>query len=222
MARASFWILLTTGLLVGAILALPRFLGPPQLGQAIGAAVLLYHVVLVMGAWLRSHHELVDAWMFLLPLSFLQVIPDWVLVREFGVLAFPDLGAMRLGPVPLYMAGLWVPPLLLVVWLAELVHARTSAVPAGIVAALSALAIFGAAEWAARGQSLWVARNVDLFHGVALYILAAEALLGVAAWLVFVNVQGRALPIKLVGAAVVSAFYTGAAAISLFLFRRFF
>lgn len=206
---------------MAALLALPKFIGPPQLGQAIGAVVLLYHVVLIAGAWLRSQHELVEAWMFLLPLSFCQVIPDWLLVREFGVLVFPDLGAMRVGPVPIYMAGLWVPPLLVVLWLAEMVHARFGPWLAALVAALSSLAVFGAAEWAARGQSLWLARNVDTFQGVALYILAAEALLGVATWLAFVNVQGRALPLKVIAAAAVSMFYAGAAAFSLLVFQRF-
>jgi hypothetical protein len=220
MARASFWIIVLTTLLVGALLALPRFLGPPLLGQAIVWVVLLYHVLLLMGAWLRSHHELFDAWLFLAPLSLFQVLPDWVLAREFGVLVFPHLGAERIGPVPVYMAGLWVAPLLIVLWLAELVH-RRSALLALPTAALVSLAVFGAAEWAARGQSLWLARNVATFQGVALYALAAEAALGVAAWLMFVQVQSRALPLKIAGAAVVSVFYTGAAVALLFVFRRF-
>lgn len=220
MARASFWILLTTGLLVGALLLLPRLVGPPQLGEAIAWLVLLYHLLLLMGAWLRSHHEVFDAWLFLAPLSVFLMLPGWVLAREFGVLVFPALGGDRIGPVPVYMAGLWVPPLLIVLWLAEVVHRRSAAL-ALPVAALVAAVVFGAAEWAARGQSLWYARNVPMFQGVALYALVAEAALGVVAWLVFVQVQGRALPIKIVGAAVVSAFYTGAAVVLLVLFRSF-
>ena len=220
MARASFWIIVVTGLLVAALLALPRFLSPPLLGHAIAWTVLLYHVLLLLGAWLRSHHELFDAWLFLAPLSLCQVLPDWVLVQQFGVLVFPGLGGERIGPVPVYMAGLWVAPLLVVLWLAELAH-RRSALLGLATAALVALAVFGAAEWAARGQSLWLARNVATFHGVALYILAAEAALGVATWLMFVQVQSRALPVKVAGAAVVSVFYTGAAVAMLFLFRRF-
>lgn len=181
--------------------------------------MILYHVLLLAGAWLRSHHEVIDAWLFLAPLSLFQVLPDWVLAQQFGVLVFPDLGGERFGPVPAWMAGLWVAPLLVVLWLSELTH-RRSALLALPVAALAALAIFGAAEWAARGQSLWLARNVATYEGVALYVLGAEAALGVAAWLTFVQVQGRALPLKVAGAAVVSVFYTGAAVASLFLFRR--
>jgi len=220
MARSGFWILLTAGLLVAGLLLLPRFLGPPRLGEAIAWTVLLYHVLLLMGAWLRSHPELFDAWLFLAPLSLFQVLPDFVLAQQFGVLVFPDLGGERIGPVPVYMAGLWVAPLLLVLWLAERVHQRSAAL-ALPVAALAALAVFSAAEWAARGQSLWLARNVAMFQGVAPYVLAAEAALGIVAWLVWVQVQGRALPIKIVGAAVVSTFYTGATVALLFASRRF-
>lgn len=219
MERASFWILLTTGLLVAGFALLPRLLAPPLLGQSYLWLVLLYHVVLLLGVGLRSHHELLDAWLFLMPLSLLLVLPDWVLAREFGALVFPQLGGERLGPVPAYMAGLWAAPLLLVLWLAEMVH-RRSALLAVPVAALVALALFAAGEWAARGQSLWVARNVATFEGVALYRLAAEGLLGVAAWLMFTQVQSRALPIKVIGAAIVATFYLGAAVGLLLVFRR--
>jgi hypothetical protein len=218
MARSTFWIWLTTGLLVAGLLALPRFLGPPLLGQAITWAVILYLLVLSMGALLRSHHELSDALLFLVPLSLFQVVPDLLLVQQH-VLWFPDLGAQRFAGVPVYMAGLWVAPLLAVLWLAEIVHARSAAL-ALAVAPLAALVVFGAAEWAARGQNLWLARNVATFQGVALYALAAEAALGLATWLAFVQVQGRALPLKVLGAAAVSVFYAGAALVLLYGFRR--
>lgn len=220
MERASFWILLTTGLLVGGFALLPRIFAPPLLGQSYLWLVLLYHVVLMLGVWLRSHHEVFAAWLFLLPLSLLLVLPDWVLAREFGALAFPPLGGERLGGlVPAYMAGLWVAPLLLVVWLAEMVH-RRSAVLAVAVAMLAGLVVFGAAEWAARRFSLWVPRNAAAFQGVALYRLAAEIPLGLAAWLMFTRVQGRALPVKAIGAAIVATFYLGAAIGLLVVFRR--
>jgi hypothetical protein len=221
-ARASFWILLTSGLLVGALFLLPRYLGPPQLGQAITAAVGLYLVLLYLGAWLRSHHELLDAFAFLLPLSLFQVVPDLLLVQELGTLSFPALGAQGFGPVPVYMAGLWVAPLLLVIWLAEMAH-RASALTAGIVALLVALAVFGATEWAAAHVlPLWRPRDVDSWEGIALYVLPAEALLGLVAWLVFTQVAHRTLFMKAFGAALVSLFYIGALFASHLAFRKYF
>ena len=210
MARATFWIFLTTAALCGALVALPRYFGPPQLGQAIGAVVALYLALLFMGAWLRSHHELLSALTFLVPLSVCQVVPDALLVQHLGTLSFPDLGAARFGPVPAYMAGLWVAPLLLVLWAAQLAH-RASAPLAIATALVVALAVFGAAEWAAAHVlALWHPRNVDTWQGIALYVLPAEALLGLVAWLAFVQVQHRTIFMKAIAAAFVSLFYAGA------------
>ena len=122
MGRATFWIFFTATLLCGALLLLPRWFAPPQLGQAIAGVVVLYVLVLVAGAWLRSQHELLDALALVIPLSVFQVVPDTMLVQNLGTLAFPDLGAARFGPVPVYMAGLWIAPLLVVIWAAELAH----------------------------------------------------------------------------------------------------
>lgn len=215
MTRASFWVLALGGLLVASLWFLPRFVGPPVLGQAILAVTFLYVVLLVMAASLGSQqHELRDAVWFVIPLSLCQILPDAMLVRTLGVLTFPDLGAPRLYSVPLYMGGLWVAPLLVVIWLAELAHAR-SAILAMFVAALASVVVFGAAEYFAPAFSLWAPRNVFTWHGVAPYVLVAEAALGAAAWLMFTQVQGRAVPVKALGAAAVSAFYAGALIASL-------
>lgn len=220
MPRATFWIFLTTGALCGALVALPRFFGPPQLGQAITAVVGLYVVLLFMGAWLRSHHELLGALAFLVPLSVCQVLADTMLVQYLGTLSFPDLGAARFGPVPAYMAGLWIAPLLLVLWAADLAH-RASVALAVVTAPVVALAAFGAAEWAAAHVlALWHPRNVATWHGIALYVLPAEALLGLVAWLVAIQVQHRTIFTKAVAAACVSLFYAGALFASHFAFQR--
>lgn len=209
MVRASFWVILLTGALVGGLLALPHFLRPPMLGQAIAALAVLYVLLLGACAWFGSQHELTDAWFFLVPLSLFQVLPDWMLVEHLRVLVFPDLGAARIGPVPVYMAGLWVAPLLVVIWLGEIAH-RTSATLALAVTPLAALAAFGAAEWFAPGYGLWAPRNVATWQGMAIYVLAAEAALGLATWLMFTAVQQRALPLKILAAGAVSVFYAGA------------
>lgn len=221
MGRATFWIFLTTGLFCGGLVLLPRWLGPPQLGQAIVGAVVLYVLLLFMGAWLRGQHELLDALAFLLPLSVCQVVPDALLVQYVGTLAFPDLGAARFGPVPAYMAGLWIAPLLIVIWAAELAH-RHSALLAGLVAVVVSLGAFGAAEWAAAHVlALWHPRNVETWQGIALYVLPAEALLGLAAWLAFTQVHQRTIFMKALAAAGVALFYAGALFASHLAFQRF-
>jgi hypothetical protein len=220
MARATFWIVLTTGLLCGALWLLPRYLGPPLLGQAIVAVTGLYLILLFAGAWFGSHHELQDALSYLVVLSLCLVLPDVMRVQVLGVLGFPDLGAPRFGPVPVYMAGLWVAPLLLVLWLAEIAH-RASALTAGLVALVASLAVFAAAEWAAAHVlTLWQPRGVATWHGVALFVVPAEAVLGLVTWLVFTQVQGHTLFGKAFGAAGVALFYAGALFASHLAFQR--
>lgn len=219
MARAGFWVVTLTGLLLAGTLALFHYLRAPLLGEALAAAVLLYAVLLLTGAWLGGQHDLTDACFFLLPLAALLTLVDAFAVQELRVLSFPQLGGPRIGPVPGYIAGFWLAPLLVVVWLAETARQARGwlALP---VAVAASLAVFAAAEWGGVALGLWLPRNVWTWHGIAPYAVAAEILLGVAAWLMFVQVQERVLFLKLAGAAAVAAFYAGALVGSRVLFQR--
>ena len=219
MPRASLTLLLFHAAFAAAGWFILRSFNPPLLGVLIGAWVLAYNVLLPWAGWLRGEPDVIDLWTFLLPLSLLQVIPDWVLCSAFHVLVFPDLGGARLGPVPAFMAGLWVVPLVLVIWITSLSR-RVSERLAPVAAAVSALAIFGVAEWAARPLGLWYAYGVRMVDGVALYVLPAETVLGIAAWRVYERVQGRLWLAKLSGAATVSVLYTGTLVMALFLGQR--
>lgn len=220
MARASFWVVLLTGLLGVGIAALFHYLRAPQLGQALGVLALLYVLLLLVGGWFGSQHELVDACFFLVPLAALLVLVDVLAVQQLRVLSFPDHGAYRVGPVPIYVAGLRVAPLLVVVWLAESARQAAGAV-ALPVAVVTAAAAFAAAEWAGVALALWLPRNVWTWHGIAPYAVVAETLLGVAAWLMFVQVQERVFVLKIAAAAAVAAFYAGALIASQYAFQRF-
>ena len=208
MERATFTILFLTGLLAAALFVLIQRLPPPQLGEAIGVAGVLYLGLLAAFAWLRGHDALLGAWLLLVPLSLFQVLPDWMLVRQ-QLLAFPHLGGPLLGPVPAYMAALWVAPLLVVTWAAELANRRSTFL-ALLVAAAASCAVFAVAEWACVRLGLWVPRNVVTWHGIAPYVLVAETVLGVAAWLAFATTAHRMLVVKVAAAALVSATYAGA------------
>jgi len=217
--RAGGFLILYHALLGAAGFALLKYLHPPELGVVIGAWAVFYNAMLGFVAWLRSDHEVFDLWTFLLPLSVIQVLPDAMLVQHLGVLVFPHLGGERWHGVPLYMGGLWVAPLVLIVWITSLVH-RASATLALLVCAALSLALFGAAEWAAPKWRLWAPRGVTLWQGVALYVLPAEVLLGLATWLVWSVVQSRNFLAKVVAAAGVSVFYAGALYMSWFVVER--
>lgn len=211
MVRASFEWLVFHALFGAAAAGAFHWFHPPQLGQALLLIVLIYNLALPLFARARGHYDALDLWLFLLPLSIFQLAPDWLLSQLLGILVFPDLGAPRLGTVPVYMAGLWVAPLFWAVWLGQ----RSI-----WLVALIALLIFGGAEYFARPLHLWHAQGVREYMGVALYVLLPETLLGLATGYAFArsrDARGLARPLI---AAMVSVFYTGALVLAYFLGER--
>lgn len=184
------------------------FLRAPELGWAILALVAGYNLLLPLIASRGGHRDWLELWVFLLPLSVLQVLPDWVLGQQLGVLAFPDLGGPRIGTVPVYMAGMWVMPLFWVLWLAG----RSS-----LTAAILALMLFAAAEWAALPLHLWHAQHVAQLYGVAEYVLVPEMLLGWAAAHALEQTRDGNPLLRLWAAVCVMTFYTGALVLAYFL-----
>jgi hypothetical protein len=180
----------------------------PDLGWAILALVAIYNLLLPLIASRGGHRDWMELWLFLLPLSVLQVLPDWVLSQQFGILVFPDLGGPHIGMVPAYMAGMWVIPLFWILWLAG---------RSGLTAAALGLLLFGAAEWMAQPLHLWHAQHVGEVFGVARYVLVPELLLGWAAAYAYNNTRDSN-PLARLGAAVcVTTFYTGALVLAYFL-----
>lgn len=209
--RAASHALILHLLLAASAAAALRWLHAPMLGLGVLGLVVGYNLLLPALANRAGHYDWLDIWGFLLPLSVFQVVPDWVLSQLLGILVFPDLGAPRLGTVPVYMAGMWVIPLFWILWLAGRSLALSS---------LLALLVFGAAEWAAPLLRLWQPQHVAQSYGIAHYVLLPEALLGWAAAFAFREVQGRAFPVRVAAAAAVSVFYTGALVVAYFLGER--
>lgn len=180
----------------------------PELGWGILGLVAVYNLLLPFIASRGGHREWLELWLFLLPLSVFQVLPDWVLSQQLGILAFPDLGGPHIGTVPAYMAGMWVIPLFWVLWLSG----RSS-----FTAAILALLVFAAAERGALPLHLWHAQHVAQLFGVAEYVLVPEMLLGWAAAYAFERTR-EGNPFARLGAAVcVTTFYTGALVLAYFL-----
>lgn len=204
-------VLLLHALFGGAAFAVFALLKPPQLGLGIFGLVLAYNVLVPVIAGRNGHHDWFELWLFLLPLSVFQVVPDWMLSQLLGILHFPDVGAPRIGTVPVYMAGMWVIPLFWALW------------PAGrsvLAATLLSLLIFGAAEWAAPLIRLWSPDHVRTTLGVAHYVLLPEALLGTAAAVAYRWSRDRGPIARLFSAAAVSVFYSGALVVAYFLLER--
>ena len=178
--------------------------------RAILALVATYNLALPAWALLAGHRDWLRAWLFVLPVSLLQTLPDAVLVNALHSLSFPDLGAPSLLGVPAYMALMWVIPLL---WIAM---ART-AWQALLITAL----VFASAEWLAAPLQLWIAAGVNTVHGAALYVLPPELLLGLCTWFACQRVGHRGPLPRLGTAAAISLIYTGALLWSWLLIERF-
>jgi hypothetical protein len=170
-------------------------------GPAILALTLLYNIALPAACLLAADRDSLSALRFLLPLSVLMVLPDAFLAAHLGVLVFPDTGAPFLGPVPLFMAGLWVIPLFIVVKAGE----RWGA--AG--AALASLMIFTLAEATLWAVPVWYARDVIQFGHVAVYLLVPETVLGVSAWRAWRETRDGGPAVQALAAAAVMVLYLG-------------
>jgi hypothetical protein len=209
-------------------------LDAPAKGWAVVGLVVVYNVGLPLIARAVGRDDWFALWRFLLPLSIFQVLPDWVLAAEIGTLSFPAIGGPRLDDaISLAMAGMWVPPLFVVVALARWRAARDGAAHESVVsadgqpalagsgaalAAALAFAVFLGSELMAPLMELWEpVGDTTRVAGVASYVLPAEAALGWAAATAFALAGAAAWPRRVLAALAVSTFYTGALVLSHFL-----
>ncbi|MFB6374002.1 MAG: hypothetical protein ABEN55_13020, partial [Bradymonadaceae bacterium] len=123
---------------------------------AVWSTVVGYNLFLPAYFFRSGDREVVDLWAFLLPLSLLQVLPDWYLSAVQQTLVFPT--ASDTFPVPLFMAGLWTLPLMVTtafgIWVAWRWGTRL-----GYAAAIAAgLLVFGTGELALTRVGVWQAR----------------------------------------------------------------
>lgn len=187
-------------------------------GWAIFAAAVAYNAALPIAAVRWVHPRWVHLWGFLLPLSLLQILPDWFLVVRLGTLEFTDLGFPRLGDaIPHYMGLLWIIALFPVLYVGDRIAEARSGEPgrsvlAYLAVAVGSLVVFGASEailtttlpiWHAVG-------DVATFGPVALYVLPAEVWLGVAAFFAWRRVGRDGVSVRVLAALAVMLSYLGA------------
>jgi hypothetical protein len=208
-----------------AALALTVPVGP--VGWRLLACVAAYNVALPLVGWWRGHRWWADAWLFLFPLSALQILPDWFLSAVLGTLVFPDTGCPRVGGVvPVFMGGMWAIPLFAAVFAG--VHAArrrppgASAIAAGYAAASAiALLLFVGSEALMWRIPVWYAQNVAwVSHHVALYVVAPEVVLGAATLHAFLHTRGAGIGTRLLAAATVMTIYVGSLALSFLFIER--
>jgi hypothetical protein len=189
-------------------------------GVVLTAAVVAYHLgSLAVTRW-RGHEAWRRWWAFGAVLSVFMVLPDAVLAEGLGVLEFAPDGVPKLGPVSLYMAGLWTVPTVLIVAAAEAVGHRRGDRAAAWTAVIAAIAVFGGAEATLTLLPVWEPVGVTTVGGFAPYILPPEMLLG---WMVFAGARwtrtgSRRDVVAVTG--LIALAYAGAATVSWLLVER--
>lgn len=181
-----------------------------DLGLRILALVMLYNVSLPLVARWRGHDAWLRIWAFVLPISILQIVPDWFLADVVGSLEFPVSGPISIGAVPLYMALMWSIPLFLIVLSGERALKR-GAGRGYVVAIVVGLVLFAGAERLLPMLEIWVPVDVKLALGVAVYILPAEAVLSGVTFAGWRYARDRGAMAQLLVAFIVMFTYLGAA-----------
>jgi len=126
----------------------------------------------------RDKGRLWRIWEFAAMVSLLQPLPDLFLATVLGTIEFAPGPLMLLGVVPGAYMGMW--SLLLVPLLHFCCEANHAALPRALVKAtfLGTLLFWVCEEVICSFVSLWWQKNVSvLFGSVAVYVLAAEAML---------------------------------------------
>jgi hypothetical protein len=194
--------------------------GDVAVGIVMTTLVVVYHLGTIGFARAQGHRAWLRWWGFGAVLSLFMVLPDAVLADGLGVLEFPADGVPNLGPVTVYMAGLWTIPAVLIIAVAEAVGHRRGDGAAAFAAVLTAAAVFGFAEATLTLLPIWEPVGVTTVGGFAPYILLPELLLG---WMIFAGARwtrrGSVLAFVPV-AGLVALAYTGAATVAWLLIER--
>ncbi|MHA1903794.1 MAG: DUF6989 domain-containing protein [Candidatus Thorarchaeota archaeon] len=190
------------------------------IGARVLIAVIAYNVIIPIAAVRRGHKRWLEIWIFVLPISILQIFPDWYLALQLEVLSFPVDGFPMIGNVPIYMAGLWAIPLFIILYVGlEVDERRTRLAAYGAVVAVC-LTFFLLAEETLWILPSWSAQNVAMIDHIAIYIIVPEVILGLSTFASFLIVRDKAIWEKLVWAFLVMILYLGAANLSYFIIER--
>ena len=175
--------------------------------------LVVYNLAVPVLAIRLGYRRWLDIWLFVFPLSLFQVMPDWFLSAILGALVFPDTGFPFIGTVPVYMAFMWSVPVFAILFCTWRMRKKLSRMGAYLLATVLTVLVFGISEATLWMLPIWYAApHIFTIAYVAVYVLIAEALLGVAAWYAYQSVADRSLPAKVIAAFAVMLIYTGALA----------
>lgn len=190
------------------------------IGLRLLILVMSYNVLIPLMGKMREHSDWVRIWIFVIPLSILQVLPDWYLAAQLDVIVFPDSGFLSIGTIPIYMAGLWAIPLFIILYVGDRINQKESLGITYLIVAVLSLAIFGISEEMLWALPTWHAQNVTMIGHVAIYIIIPEILLGVMSFLGYNQTMEKQWWHRIVCAYLIMALYTGNASLFYFIIEK--
>jgi hypothetical protein len=216
----DFIIVHLTFALAASITVIPRsFMGIPM-GLRLTGLVLLYNLLIPLTALWRKHPEWFSIWVFVLPISILQIFPDWFLASQLQVLSFPKTGAIMIGPVPIFMAGLWAIPLVIIIFTTQQIGIRNGLTGAIVAAGGLSAVLFLGSEATLWSLPVWQAQSVHTVQHIALYLVIPEILLGIEAYLAYQYTRSLNVGARLFFGANVMILYFGGVCLFYLVFEQ--
>ncbi|MCR9142227.1 MAG: hypothetical protein NXI24_08240 [bacterium] len=193
----------------------------PEIGWKIFLLLVVYNIALPVLGRRLGHDRWFDLWLFVFPLSLLQIFPDWFMSAVLNSLVFPDTGFPFIGTVGAYMGLMWSIPLFAILFVTWRARKNLSRAGAYVLVVVLTVVTFGIAEATLWVIPIWYAAPHILAPAyIAVYVIIGEAILGIAAWYAYQTVADRGIGSKLVAALAVMLIYTGAIAVSYLLVER--
>jgi len=191
-----------------------------EIGVKLFILVIIYNLlILIVGIW-QKHKNWLSIWLFTFFISLFQIWPDWVLSAELNVLVFPEDGLFKIGTVSGYMAGLWVIPLFLIVFIGQQLQERYSKKVCYLSVITMSLLIFGLAEQSMWMLQSWYAQNVAMIGHIALYVIVPEIILGLSTYCFYELIKEKNHWYKISLAFIVMILYLGSALFFYFLIEQ--
>ncbi len=212
MNDSRIWLFHALYVVIGGAFVL--FPSPIPMGWRLFVAGISYNIALPLFAVRNVEPKWIRIWGFLLPLSLMQIFPDWYLAEALGTLEFPDLQFPKIGPVSAFMGLLWITPLFLIVEAGEDLAERVGKRAATLWCAALSILIFGVAEATLTLIPVWYPVGVKTLGPVAFYVLIPEAILGASAWWAFRITDSRSILLRLGAAAAVVLLYIATLSLS--------
>lgn len=182
--------------------------------------VLSYNVMIPIFGIIKKHSSWVKMWLFAFILSLFQIWPDWFLASQLNVLIFPPDGFFKIGPVSLYMAGLWAIPFFIIIYLGTKLKNKYSEKITYMLIGLISFLIFCIAEQTMWLLGSWQAINVTLIGYSAIYIIIPEIILGLICFYAYEWTLERSFLSKIIMAFLTMIIYLGNAVSFYFLFEK--